>query len=64
MKISNIDERVHVLDAHTNVWSVVKEIAESGFQEDAFYVCDVGDVVRKHEIWKNALPRVEPFYGN
>jgi hypothetical protein len=33
-------------------------------QEEAFYVCDVGDVVRKHKEWKLKLPRVEPHYGN
>lgn len=63
MKISNLDERVHVLNSHTNVGSVVKEIAESGIQEDAFYVCDVGDIVHKYSIWKKAMPRVRPFYG-
>lgn len=63
MKVSNIEERVHVLDGKSTVMSVIKEIAETGVQEDAFYVCDVGDIVRKHEIWKNTLPRVEPFYG-
>lgn len=63
MKVCNLDERVHVLDPHTSVWSVIREIAESGVQEDAFYVCDVGDIVRKHKLWKNAMPRVEPFYA-
>ena len=32
-------------------------------QEEAFYVCDIGDIVRKHKEWKMKLPRVEPFYG-
>lgn len=30
---------------------------------DAFYVCDLGDVVKKHLRWARALPRVRPFYA-
>jgi len=30
---------------------------------DAFFVGDMGDVVRKHKLWTSQLPRVEPFYA-
>lgn len=30
---------------------------------DAFYVCDLGDVLKKHLRWVRALPRVTPFYA-
>ncbi|XP_068194372.1 ornithine decarboxylase [Antennarius striatus] len=30
---------------------------------DAFYICDLGDVVKKHVRWMKALPRVTPFYA-
>lgn len=64
MKITTVDdERVHVLDSNTDVWSVIRNIAESGTQEDAFYVCDIGDIVNKHKVWKELLPRVEPHYA-
>nr|XP_008200143.1 PREDICTED: ornithine decarboxylase 1 [Tribolium castaneum]XP_968571.3 PREDICTED: ornithine decarboxylase 1 [Tribolium castaneum] len=63
MKFTNTDERVHVLDAQSNVWSVIMDIADSGVQEEAFYVCDVGDIVRKHKTWKAFLPRVQPHYA-
>lgn len=63
MKITNLDERVHVLDNHTNVWSVVRDIANSGVQEEAFYVLDIGEIVQKHKLWKHAMPRVEPHYA-
>lgn len=58
-----LEDRVHILDCQTNVWSVIREIANSGVQEDAFYVCDIGDIVRKHKIWKATMPRVEPYYA-
>ncbi|KDR16679.1 Ornithine decarboxylase, partial [Zootermopsis nevadensis] len=32
-------------------------------QEEAFYVCDIGDIVHKHREWKLKMPRVEPHYA-
>ncbi|CAD6225366.1 GSCOCG00005642001-RA-CDS [Cotesia congregata] len=63
MKVSNLNERIHVLDGSSSVMSVVKDIVESGLQEEAFYVLDIGDIVKKHQIWKEKLPRVEPYYA-
>lgn len=63
MKVTNLDERIHVLDTESNVMTVIKDIAMSGLQEEAFYVLDIGDIVQKHQIWKEKLPRVEPYYG-
>ncbi|MGH0120670.1 UNVERIFIED_CONTAM: hypothetical protein FKN15_035056 [Acipenser sinensis] len=31
--------------------------------KDAFYVADLGDVVKKHMRWTQALPRVAPYYA-
>ncbi|XP_017779076.1 PREDICTED: ornithine decarboxylase-like [Nicrophorus vespilloides] len=63
MKITKLDERVHVLDSNTDALSILQDIVESGVQEEAFYICDVGDIVRKHKIFKAAMPRVEPHYA-
>nr|XP_022912691.1 ornithine decarboxylase 1-like [Onthophagus taurus]XP_022912692.1 ornithine decarboxylase 1-like [Onthophagus taurus] len=59
----SLDERVHVLDSQTNVWTVIDQIANTGMQEEAFYVCDIGNIVHKHKIWTSAMPRVKPFYA-
>lgn len=32
-------------------------------RDDAFFVADLGDVVRKYNLWMKLLPRVEPFYA-
>lgn len=32
-------------------------------KDDAFFVADLGDVVRKYRLWMNQLPRVEPHYA-
>uniref|UniRef100_A0A674C6P4 ornithine decarboxylase n=1 Tax=Salmo trutta TaxID=8032 RepID=A0A674C6P4_SALTR len=31
--------------------------------KDAFYVCDLSDVLKKHMRWARAMPRVTPFYA-
>ncbi|KAG7328520.1 hypothetical protein KOW79_008464 [Hemibagrus wyckioides] len=40
----------------------IKESASSGNQ-DAFYVADLGDVLKKHLRWARVLPHVTPFYA-
>ena len=32
-------------------------------KDDAFHVCDLGDVVKKWKKWNDILPNVQPFYG-
>ncbi|KAG8580184.1 hypothetical protein GDO81_007186 [Engystomops pustulosus] len=40
----------------------INEASLSG-NKDAFYVADLGDIVKKHVRWFKALPRVTPFYA-
>jgi len=63
MKIGNLDQRVHILNNQSNVWSVIREIVNTGLQDEAFYICDIGEIVRQHKTWKALLPRVEPHYA-
>ncbi|XP_028294397.1 ornithine decarboxylase [Gouania willdenowi] len=44
---------------------VEQKINESSSTDDrdAFYVCDLGDVLKKHLRWVRALPRITPFYA-
>lgn len=63
MKITPFDDRVHILNSHSDVHTVIKDIVSCDQQEDAFYVCDIGDIVRKHKTWKAKMPRIEPYYA-
>lgn len=63
MRVTNLDERIHVLDGSASVATVIHDIATSGLQEEAFYVLDIGDIVNKHQAWKEKIPRVTPYYG-
>lgn len=31
--------------------------------EEPFYVCNIGDVLRKHQLWLSSFPRITPFYA-
>ncbi|XP_029531528.1 ornithine decarboxylase 1-like [Oncorhynchus nerka] len=44
---------------------VEQKINETSMSDDkdAFYVCDLGDVLKKHMRWARAMPRVTPFYA-
>ncbi|KAI8811595.1 ornithine decarboxylase [Cladochytrium replicatum] len=34
-----------------------------GDSEDAFFVADLGEIIRQHQSFRELLPRVEPFYA-
>ncbi|XP_057654812.1 ornithine decarboxylase 1-like [Diorhabda carinulata] len=63
MKIPTANERIHILDGQSNVWTIIREIVKNKSQEDAFYVMDVGEIVKKHQEWCENLPRVTPHYA-
>ncbi len=55
--------KIHVLQQGTKIWDAIQSIANCEVNDDAFYVLDVDDIVRKHNEWRLKLPRVNPFYG-
>ncbi|NP_001040457.1 ornithine decarboxylase isoform X1 [Bombyx mori] len=57
------EQRIRVMEGSWSPVSVIREIVESGVQEDPFYVMDLGEVVARYQQWKELLPRVEPFYA-
>lgn len=63
MKFNTDRDQIHVVDSNTDVVRVMRSIAESGIQEDAFYVFDVQDLIQKYNNWKEKLPRIIPHYA-
>ncbi|XP_069827478.1 antizyme inhibitor 2 isoform X2 [Dendropsophus ebraccatus] len=41
---------------------IINDVSQTD-DRDAFFVADLGDVVRKHMRFRKALPRVKPFYA-
>lgn len=69
-KTQNLDcERIENYDWNVrgdeSVKNIINEITENGTasQEDPFYVFNIGDIFRKHQIWIKQMPRVIPHYA-
>ena len=45
------------------VEDIVRDTILDGNSEDAFYVVDIQDILRKHKKWLLNMPRVQPFYA-
>lgn len=63
MKVVEEEQRVRVMDGPWTPQEVIREIVDSGAQEDPFYVMDLGEVVARYHQWKELMPRVDPFYA-
>lgn len=46
-----------------SVVDVARRVIECQENDDAFFVCDVRDLLQKVELWKQEMPRVTPFYA-
>ncbi|KAK3794571.1 hypothetical protein RRG08_003720 [Elysia crispata] len=51
-----------VFDVADLVKCKIAELEAEG-SDDAFFVCDVGDIIKKDIAWREMLPRVTPFYA-
>ena len=63
MEVVEEAQLITVMDGPWSPTALIREIVESGTQEDPFYVMDLGEVVARYHRWKELMPRVEPFYG-
>lgn len=63
MKVVEEEQLITVMDGPWSPEGLIREIVESGSQEDPFYVMDLGEVVARYHRWKELMPRVEPFYA-
>ncbi|XP_032256387.1 ornithine decarboxylase-like isoform X1 [Phoca vitulina] len=63
---SNADLDCHFLDEGFTAKDIldqkINEVLSSD-DKDAFYVADLGNILKKHLRWLKALPRVTPFYA-
>lgn len=47
----------------TTVEDIVRDTIIDSNSEEAFYVVDIQDILRKHKKWLLNMPRVQPFYA-
>ncbi|XP_077512418.1 ornithine decarboxylase-like [Amblyomma americanum] len=46
-----------------NPQEAAREIIKKQNTDDAFFVCDLRDIVRKAKLWRQCLPQVTPYYA-
>ncbi|KAL3223733.1 hypothetical protein MRX96_027198 [Rhipicephalus microplus] len=46
-----------------SVVDIARKVISTQEYDDAFFICDVRDLLSKVELWKHELPRVTPFYA-
>jgi len=65
MKFVYQEDRIQVIEGETNATDIINDITAFGTtnQDEPFYVFDIGDVVKKHQIWIEQMPRVIPHYA-
>jgi len=47
----------------SSIDNIIRSTLESKGHEDAFYVVDIPDILKKHKTWLINMPRVRPFYA-
>ena len=52
----------HQADQFSLQQTIRKTISSQG-NEDAFFLCDLGTVIRQHEDWSRLCPGISPFYA-
>ena len=62
-QLTDAAPKIHVMELGKKNRDFIRDVAHSGIQEEAFYVMDVDDIIRKHNEWKLGMPRVATFYG-
>lgn len=66
MKFINDDDRIQVIDTdEVDVVGIINDLTAYGtqHQEEPFYIFNLGDQIRKHQIWIEKMPRVIPHYA-
>lgn len=66
MKFTNDEDRIQVIDAEkVDVVGIINDLTAYGAEhhEEPFYIFDLGDQIRKHQIWIEKMPRVIPHYA-
>lgn len=54
---------INVFDDDVDDVDIIKDIIKTEKPEDAFYVTDIGDIIKRHEEWLKTMPKVTPHYG-
>jgi ornithine decarboxylase len=49
-------------EKHTE-YDIIETILENHIHYSSFYIVDLGEIIRRYQMWTKLLPRVHPFYA-
>ncbi|OXA63623.1 ornithine decarboxylase [Folsomia candida] len=61
--ITYFDDRIHLTAYKPRIRNIANELTLAKVTEEAFFICDLGEIIKKHEEWISQLPRVQPHYA-
>nr|XP_050868816.1 ornithine decarboxylase 2-like isoform X1 [Vespula vulgaris] len=62
MSFVNVNE-IQIYEDEIQEYDILKDIITTYNQEDAFYVLDLGIIMKKHQDWIKKMPRIVPYYA-
>lgn len=62
MARSTFDE-IKIFDDTKDNMDIIRALSSAECQEKAFYIVDIGNVIKKHQEWIAKLPKVTPYFG-
>jgi ornithine decarboxylase len=57
------EHNVKIFKHDDDIYDIIATILEGNVSEEAFFVVDIGKVIRQYEKWQRALPFVKPYYA-
>ncbi|XP_071563966.1 ornithine decarboxylase 2-like [Temnothorax nylanderi] len=54
---------IKIIDDEVENTDIIKDYVKKEKLEDAFYIADIGGVIKKHQEWISKLPKVVPHYA-
>ncbi|KAL0132261.1 hypothetical protein PUN28_000209 [Cardiocondyla obscurior] len=56
-------DEIKVFDDKMDEMDIIKNLVDTECQEKAFYIADIGDIIKKHREWTAKLPKVTPYFA-
>lgn len=56
-------KEVKIFDDNVSELEMLKSVIDERGGDDPLHIVDLGDVLKKHQVWMQKLPRVTPHYG-
>ncbi|XP_072761190.1 antizyme inhibitor 2-like [Anoplolepis gracilipes] len=56
-------KEINIIDDNVDDMDIIRDIIQIEKPEEAFYIADIGDVIKRHNEWINKMPKVIPYYA-